>query len=184
MTRRLVIGIWCLLLVLLGHGRAQAELPDWFAHGELACATQMQQETHIQKVNKLLDWFLSIVDEVPEDIARQFKDAHALDDKAWQVIRAHPLWRAHEIRVGAAQIRSALGPRDSRRSRARHSIASLAFSAELFSALELYAFVNPGQRIADTTKWSEEAYELVDALHTYADCIVAELASQLPADAR
>jgi crotonobetainyl-CoA:carnitine CoA-transferase CaiB-like acyl-CoA transferase len=184
MTMRTVIGTWCALLMFLGPAQAQG---DWFAEGEMACAARTQRETHIRKVNERLDWFLSIVEEVPEDVARQF-DLATKHHLAWKEAIAHPQFRASQIRVGAADIKRVLGPppqRDTRAWRARDAIAALAFGAELLGSLELYAVSNPGRRIVDTTKWSEEALELVETLHTYADCLVAELTSRLlPADAR
>ena len=39
------------------------------------CATEAQQKIGIEKLNESVDWFLSTVEEVPEDIAQQFRAA-------------------------------------------------------------------------------------------------------------
>jgi hypothetical protein len=72
---RTMIGAWCVLLVLLGPAQAQ----DW-----KACATQAEREKHVKQVNQSLDWFLAIVEEVPEGLAKQFR---AIRSKS-----ARPLW--------------------------------------------------------------------------------------------
>jgi hypothetical protein len=43
------------------------------AFGAVECATEAQRKIEIEKLNESVDWFLSIVEEVPEGIARQFK---------------------------------------------------------------------------------------------------------------
>jgi hypothetical protein len=68
MTFQTVLGACCAMFVLLGPAQAQ-----------LACATEAQRKIEIEKLNESVDWFLSIVEEVPESIARQFSGSARRD---------------------------------------------------------------------------------------------------------
>ena len=66
MTLRDVVGACCgLILALLAPAQAFA----------VACATESQRKIEIERLNSSVNWFLSVVEEVPEGVARQFRDA-------------------------------------------------------------------------------------------------------------
>jgi hypothetical protein len=78
------------------------------------CATEAQRKIEIEKLNESVDWFLSAVEEVPEDIAQQFRAAvsgravtvHGPDMKAFRQAIAHPLWATHMLKESGAIIKT------------------------------------------------------------------------------
>src|SRR6266487_5507176 len=101
MTLRAVVSACCGIFVFLASAQAR----------DVECTTQAQRKVEIERLNESVDWFLSIVEEVPEGIARQFRAMKNVSD--WEVFRqafAHPLWRAHKVRDPGADIKRALHP--------------------------------------------------------------------------
>ena len=63
MTLRAVIGACCgMTFVLLASAQAFG----------VECATEAQRKIEIEKLTESVDWFLSTVEEVPEDIAQLY----------------------------------------------------------------------------------------------------------------
>jgi hypothetical protein len=107
MTLRAVISACCGIFFLLASAQARG----------MECATEAQRKVEIEELDASIDWFLSIVEEVPEGIARQFRAAaqrdekFRRDEKAFSQAIAHPLWAAHRIREEGADIKRELRPR-------------------------------------------------------------------------
>jgi hypothetical protein len=142
MTVRAVVSACCGIFVLLASAQARG----------VECATEAQRKIEIEKLNESVDWFLSIVEEVPEGIARQFRaTASRPDETAFRQAFAHPLWRAHTVRDTGADIKRALHPRvpDTPEGRLRMAIFALQRSAWFSVALNDYLDGDRG-RIIDT----------------------------------
>ena len=144
MTMQIMTGTLCVLFVLLGP-----------AQGKMACATQAQRETAVQRLNESIDWFLSIVEEVPEGVSRQFRDVDVRDEKAVRQAIAHSLWGAYRVRFKAA--------------------SALTQSVYLVSELSDYADANLGGRIVDIGKWNFNYTVLPGLLEEFALCLVDDL---------
>jgi hypothetical protein len=97
MTLRAVVSACCGIFVLLASAQARG----------VECATETQRKIEIESLNESVDWFLSIVEEVPEGIARQFGAAKGDDEKVFRQAIAHPLWRAHKVREAGDNIKRA-----------------------------------------------------------------------------
>src|SRR3954452_18943052 len=108
MPLRIVISACCAMFVLLGPAQAFG----------MECATEAQRKIGIEKLNESVDWFLSTVEEVPEDIARQFRAAvtgraaaaNGPEMPAFRQAIAHPLWATHMLRESGANITRELRP--------------------------------------------------------------------------
>jgi hypothetical protein len=90
MTLRDVVSAFCgVIFVLLAPAQAFG----------VECATEAQRKIEIENLNESVDWFLSTAEEVPEDIAQQFRAAvsgravtvDGPDMKAFRQAIAHPL---------------------------------------------------------------------------------------------
>jgi hypothetical protein len=164
---QIITGALCALLVLLGP-----------AHGKIACATQAQRETAVKRLNASIDWFLSIVEEVPKGVARQFSNVDVRDEKAVRQAIAHPLWGAYRVRFKAASLKDTLvfdEVRDSRELRVKRAISALTQSVYLVSELSDYADANLGGRIVDIEKWNFNSTVLPGLLEDFALCLVDDL---------
>jgi hypothetical protein len=168
MTVRTALGTCCAILTLLGSAQA-----------EMTCATEVQRKLEVEKLYERIDWFLAIVEEVPEGIAGQFRRLDLSDERATRQAFAHPLWRAHTIREGGATIKHALGPQrpDTPESRLKRAIIALGNSASFAVNLSDYADRNPGRRIVDLSDWSFQYFALPHHISMYAHCLVDALVS-------
>jgi hypothetical protein len=146
MTVRAVVSACCGIFVLLASAQARG----------VECATEAQRKIEIEKLNESVDWFLSIVEEVPEGIARQFRAVNWRDETAFRQAIAHPLWRAHKVRETGADIKHALRPwmHDTPEDRLRAAIVALQQSASFSVALSDYVNHERGRRIIDAQNWA------------------------------
>ncbi|MGA8991026.1 MAG: hypothetical protein WB500_11725 [Rhodoplanes sp.] len=167
MTVRTALGACCAILTLVGPAQA------------VTCATEAQRKLEVEKLYERIDWFLSIVEEVPEGIAAQFRRLDLKDERATRQAFAHPLWAAHTIREGGATIKRALGPQrpDTPESRLKGAIIALRASASFAVNLSDYANRNPGRRIIDLSDWSFRYFAMPYQISMYADCLVDALVS-------
>ena len=96
------------------------------------CATEAQRKIEIERLNESVDWFLSIVEEVPEGVTRQFKAVKPGDEAFRRAIR-HPLWSAHKVRETGADVKRALRPwiYDTPKDRCKAAIVALQQSAPI-----------------------------------------------------
>jgi hypothetical protein len=151
------------------------------AQAQTACATEAQRKVEIDKLNESVDWFLSIVEEVPEGIARQFRAIKPFDEQALLQASAHPLWKAHKVREEGADIKRALRspwtqtPED----RLRAAIFALQRSAWFSVTLSDYGDQDRGRsrRIINKQDWAFRYTVLPGNLEKYAQCLVDELVS-------
>jgi hypothetical protein len=167
MTLRDVLSACCgMIFVLLAPAQAFG----------VECATEAQRKIEIETLNESVDWFLFIVEEVPEGIARQFKAVKPNDEAFRQAIR-HPLWRAHKVREVGAGIKRELRPwtYDTPKDRLRAAIVALQQSASFSVALTDYLDHDRG-RIIDAQNWSFRYTVLPADLAMYALCLVGDLA--------
>jgi hypothetical protein len=168
MTLRDVVGACCGIFVLLAPAQAFG----------VECATEAQRKIEIERLNDSVDWFLSIVEEVPEGIARQFRaltDVNRRDEKVLSQAIAHPLlWAAHWIREAGADIKRELRPRtpDTPEGNLHGTIWALKKSASFSVQLSDYAAQNRGRRIIDVQDWIRRYSLLPLDLASYAQCLV------------
>jgi hypothetical protein len=165
MTLRAVISAYCGVFVLLAPAQARG----------VECTTEPQRKIEIEKLNNSVDWFLSIVEEVPEGIARQFRglslaDVNRRDEKALSQAIAHPLWAAHWIRESGADIKSVLSPRNTPEANLHGAIWALKNSASFSVQLSDYAAQNRGR--INEQEWSLRYSLLPFDLADYAQCLV------------
>ncbi len=137
------------------------------------CATEAQRKIEIEKLTESVDWFLSIVEEVPEGIARQFKAARPGEKEAYRQAFAHPLWRAHKIREHGADIKRELlhSAYDKPEDRLRAAIVALQQSASFSVALSDYVDHDHG-RIVSVQDWAFRYTVLPADIALYALCLV------------
>jgi hypothetical protein len=168
MTLRAVVSACCGIIVLLASAQARG----------VECATEAQRKIEIESLNESVDWFLSIVEEVPEGIARQFGAAKADDEKVFRQAIAHPLWYAYKVREAGDNIKRALRPwmYDTPKDRLQAAIIALQYSAAFSVALNDYLDHDRG-RIIDAQNWSFRYTILPADLARYALCLVGDLAS-------
>jgi hypothetical protein len=162
MTLRAVISACCGVFVLLAPAQARG----------VECATEPQRKIEIEKLNESVDWFLSIVEEVPEGIARQFRAVKPRgDENAFRQAVTHPLWAAHRIRKAGADIKRELRPRtpDTPEANLRGAIGALKNSAWFSVELSDYA---RGHRIINEQEWIRRYHLLPLDLASYAQCLV------------
>jgi hypothetical protein len=178
MTLRDVVGTCCgMMFVLLAPAQAFA----------VACATELQRKIEIERLNSSVNWFLSIVEEVPEGVARQFRDAvtgnaTAVDGPEMNAFRqaiTHPLWATHMLRETGADIGRELRPQtpDTPIAQLHRAISALEKSAPFILQLRDYAAQNRGRRIIDMRDWTRRSIDLPSDLAAYAQCLVDDLAS-------
>ena len=167
MTVRTALGTCCAILTLLGSAQA------------VTCATEAQRKLEVEKLYGSIDWFLAIVEEVPEGIARQFRDLDLSNERATRQAFAHPLWTAHTIREGGASIKRSLGSPIpyTPEGRLKGAITALGKSASFAVNLSDYGNRNPGSRVVDLSDWSFRYFALPYQISMYADCLVDALVS-------
>jgi hypothetical protein len=96
MTTRTFIASAFVFLALNGTTHAQE------------CTTPTQREASVRKLYQEIDGFLSIVEEVPEGVARQFREVDTRNERAFRTAISHPLWQAHNVRDAADKIKKSL----------------------------------------------------------------------------
>jgi hypothetical protein len=146
------------------------------------CATEAQRKIKIETLNESVDWFLSTVEELPEDIAQQFRaavtgravTANGPDMKAFRQAIAHPLWATHMIRESGANIKRELRPQtpDIPVAQLHSAIAALEKSAMFIHQLSDYAAKDRGRRIINVNDWTRRSIDLPGDLADYAQCLV------------
>ena len=177
MTLRDVVSACCGIFVLLAPAQAFG----------VECATEPQRKIEIERLNSSVNWFLSIVEEVPEGVARQFRDAvtgnaTAADGPEMNAFRqaiTHPLWATHMLRETGADIERELRPQtpDTPIAQLHRAISALEKSAPFILQLRDYAAQNRGRRIIDMRDWTRRSIDLPSDLAAYAQCLVDDLAS-------
>ena len=173
MTLRAVISACCGVFMLLAPAQA--------AFGA-ECATEEQRKIEIETLNESVDWFLSTVEEVPEDIARQFRAAvtgraaaaNGPDMTAFRQAIAHPLWATHMLRESGANITRELRPQtpDTPVAQLHKAISALERSAPFIHQLSDYAARDRGRRITNVNDWTRRSIDLPGNLADYAQCLV------------
>jgi hypothetical protein len=173
MTLRDVVSACCgMIFVLLAPAQAFGA----------ECATEAQRKIEIETLNESVDWFLSIVEEVPEGIARQFRAAvtgradtvNGPDMKAFSQAIAHPLWATHMIREIGADIKRELLPQtpDTPVVQLHRAISALEKSAMFVLQLKDYQAKDRGRRITKVDDWTRRSIDLPADLANYAQCLV------------
>lgn len=121
-----------------------------------------------------IDWFLSIVEEVPAVAAQQFDAVRITDERAFRNAISHPLWQANKIRNQAADIKRTLALTLTQTPdwRIKRAIMALGSSAYLVEELSEYADKNPGRRIVDVQRWSYNYTVMIGRLQAFALCLV------------
>jgi hypothetical protein len=177
MTLRDVVSACCgMIFVLLAPAQAfSAE-----------CATEAQR-VKIETLNESVDWFLSTVEELPEDVAQQFRAAvtgraatvDGPDMKAFREAIAHPLWATHMIRENGDSIKRELLPQtpDTPVAQLHRAILALEKSAMLILQLKDYAAKDRGGRIINMNDWTRRYIDLPKNLADYAQCLVDVVSS-------
>jgi hypothetical protein len=168
MTLRDVVSACCGIFVLLAPAQAFG----------VECATEAQRKIEIERLNDSVDWFLSIVEEVPEGIARQFRAVKPRgDENAFRQSVTHPLWAAHRIREAGADIKRELRPRtpDTLEGNLGGAIRALKNSASFSVQLSDYAAQNRGRRIINEQEWTRRYSLLPLDLASYAQCLLTDL---------
>jgi hypothetical protein len=167
MTLRMVLSACYVMLVLLEPAQGAAY------------TTEAQRKVETERLYESIDWFLSIVEEVPEGIARQFEAVNRSDEKAFRQAIAHPLWGAHKIRKTGANIKQALRPwmHDTPEDRLRAAIVALQQSASFSLALSDYVDHDRGRRIINVQDWAFRYTVLPTDIAMYALCLLADLVS-------
>jgi hypothetical protein len=135
-----------------------------------------------ERLNKSVDWFLSIVEDVPEGVAQQFRaavtgraaDVNGLDMNAFRQAIAHPLWATHMIRETGADINRELRPQtpDTPVAQLHRAISALEKSAMFILQLSDYAANDRGRRIINVDDWTLQYVDLPVDLAAYAQCLV------------
>ena len=122
------------------------------------------------------------MEEVPEDVAQQFRAAvtgraaavNGPDMNAFRQAIAHPLWATHMIRETGANIKHELRPQtpDTPVAQLHRAISALEKSASFILQLSDYAAQNRGRRIIDVHDWTRRYIDLPGDLAAYAQCLV------------
>jgi hypothetical protein len=151
------------------------------------CVTEAQRKIGIEKLSESVDWFLSTVEEVPEDIAQQFRAAvsgrvaadNGPDMKAFSQAIAHPLWATHMLRESGASIKHELRPQtpDTPVAQLHRAILALERSATFIPQLKDYAAKDRGRRITNVNDWTRRSIDLPGNLADYAQCLVDVVSS-------
>lgn len=165
MTLRGVLGVYCMMFMLQP------------AQATPSCDTAAERKLEIERLDESIDWFLSIVEEVPEGVARQFRAAAGINwrrnEEALNQAIAHPLWAAHEIRETGANIKRTLRPtHDMPVAHLKAAISALEQNASFRVELSAYAAVDRGRRIINVKDWTRRYYVLSLDLEEYAQCLV------------
>jgi hypothetical protein len=160
-------ALLALLTLAMMTGAASAQLM-------MECATASQRKASVDELTRDIDWFLSIVEEVPAGVAQQFDAVKITDERAFRNAISHPLWQANKIRNEAADIKRslALTLTQTPDSPIKRAIMALGSSVSLVEELSAYADKNPGRRIVDLQRWSYNYTVLVGQLQAFALCLV------------
>ena len=161
MTLRDVVSAFCgVIFVLLAPAQAFG----------VECATEAQRKIEIENLNESVDWFLSTAEEVPEDIAQQFRAAvsgravtvDGPDMKAFRQAIAHPLWATHMLKESGAIIKHELRPQtpDTPVAQLHKAISALERSAPFIHQLSDYAAKDRGRRITNVNDWTRRSIDL------------------------
>lgn len=136
------------------------------------CANASQRKASVDQLINDIDWFLSIVEEVPVGVAQQFRGFS--DERALQNAISHPLWQANKIRKEAAALKETLANTLIRtpHRRIKWAIMALGRGARFKEELRDYADKNPAGRIIDDQKWFANYTGLVLQLEWFALCLV------------
>ena len=172
MTLRAVISTCCGVFMLLAPAQARGA----------ECATEEQRKIEIETLNESVDWFLSTVEEVPEDIAQQFRAAlsgraaaaNGPDMKVFRQAIAHPLWATHMLKESGDIIKHELRPQvpDTPVAQLHKAISALERSAPFIHQLSDYAARDRGRRITNVNDWTRRSIDLPGNLADYAQCLV------------
>jgi hypothetical protein len=137
------------------------------------CKTAAQREDYVHTLNNKIDWFLSIVEDVPGGVARQFRDVDILDERAVRSAFNHPLFLAHNVREAAAKLKDSLASamRYSGPSRVKYAIWAVRDTGLLNEELNDYGKANSGRRIVDFRKWGFERATLLGEVTMFATCL-------------
>jgi hypothetical protein len=149
-------------------------LPAAQARAQLSCGTEEERKAEVQKLNEEVDWFLRIVEEVPEGIAQQFRAARAYDEKVFPQATTHPLWYAYQVRRHGEDIKQSLRiwSYDMPQHRANAAIVALQKSAAFSVALSDYVDHDRQRRIINVQDWAYRYTVLPPHLALYAMCLV------------
>jgi hypothetical protein len=173
MTLRDVLSACCGMIFVL-----PAPAPAFSAE----CATEAQRKIKIETLNESVDWFLSTVEELPEDVAQQFRAAvtgravtvDGPDMQAFRQAIAHPLWATHMIRESGDSIKRELlyQTPDTPVTQLHRAILALEKSAMFILQLKDYAAKDRGRRIINVNDWTRRYIDLPNNLANYAQCLV------------
>jgi hypothetical protein len=138
------------------------------------CASESQRKASVGQLTSDIDWFLSIVEEVPAGVAQQFKAVKITDQRAFRNAISHPLWGANKIRNEASNIKGSLAFTLTQTPdwRIKRAIEALGSGGSLINELSQYADNNPGRRIVDIQQWSYNYTVLAAQLEAFALCLV------------
>lgn len=140
----------------------------------MECANASQREASVNELTSDIDWFLSIVEEVPAGVAQQLRAIDVTDNRAIRNAMSHPLWKANKIRDAAADIKDKLAPTLTQTPdrRIKQAIRALGNSAFFVRLLSEYADKNPGRRIVDVQQWAIKYSLVAHQLEHFALCLV------------
>jgi hypothetical protein len=140
----------------------------------MECANASQRKASVGQLTSDIDWFLSIVEEVPAGVSQQFRAVDITDKRAFRNAVSHPLWQANNIRNKAADIKDSLAITLTQTPdwRIKRAIMALGSGASLADELSEYADKNPGRRIVDVTQFAYNYTVLVTQLQRFALCLV------------
>ena len=135
---------------------------------------RLQRKASVDELTRGVDWFLSIVEEVPAGVAQQFRTVDITDERAFRNALSHPLWQANKIRDKALDIGDSLALTLTQTPdwRIKRAIIALGTGASLVDELGEYANKNPGRRIVDVRQWAYNYTVLVYQLQRFALCLV------------
>ena len=140
----------------------------------MECANASQRKASVGQLTSDIDWFLSIVEDVPAGVAQQFGAIDITDERAFRTAITHPLWQANTIRNKAADIKDSLALTLTQTPdwRIKRAIMALGTGASLVAELSEYADKNPGRRIVDVQQWALNYTILAAQLKRFALCLV------------
>jgi hypothetical protein len=141
------------------------------SHAMMDCANAWQRKASVDQLTRDVDWFLSIVEDVPAGVAQQFLAVDITDERAFRNAISHPLWQANKIRN---DIKDSLAITlvQTPEWRIKRAIMALGSGAFLIDELNDYGDKNPGRRIVDVQQWAYNYTVLVGQLQRFALCLV------------
>jgi hypothetical protein len=110
-------------------------------HAAMDCATASERKAAVEQLTRNVDWFLSIVEDVPTGVAQQFRAVDTSDERAFRNALSHPLWHASKIRDKAADVKDSLAITlvQTPDWRIKRAIMALGYAASLTEELSSYA---------------------------------------------